>query len=647
VELKMATIVTPRNKKPKKDGSGEDPYVSRWKRRIEAAERRLRDHGGDIKGGEWKRLIEFFSGNQWPESSSNRGKWHRVTANQVKSNIDCIRPQLYFQNPQVRITLQNPTIAEQPIPQTQKVSVPGPMGTPQLQEQPVMDPKTGQPAIRIPAGVAIAKVGGQWVDAQEQVMLLEAIDKHVLIDTRAKGKFRRIINDALIVCYGVSKWEWVVEFENQDGEDGKSQLKISRQYPKLSRVKPWQFIWDPDLDEFDFDLADWVGEIRFLSRDDIESDKRMTVDFDHIDSESVYVDDDFKGERNPDEDVKRYKVYEIHDLKNDELLFWVEGTEKMARRESPSPYSAVEGSIYTTLGFDEVPNDSFPIALPKQIRSLAEADNFMLSYQVNHASRFNRKYQVLQNTLSKDEKEKLETGADGTVIEVQQVNGISAIQDAQISPDVYNVRGILKREITEAVGVTSYDRGTRETGVDTAFEANLIQGGSDIKIQEKRDVVIEFVKSNVRKLNQILKEFADTETVTEIVGPRGSRWVKWTNEDIKGEFVEDVDVYNSLPYTRDLEKKQAMELASVANGNPVVNQRRLWEKVFRAFNWGNEILNTPQEMAQAQAIAQQQQAAVSANQQNAQAPRPSGPGPQRASDMKGGLLGGAKKGRVA
>lgn len=605
---------------PKKE-AGADPLVAFWRRRLELAEKKLEKAGGDIKSGEWARLLRFCRGDQWPDTDAkSKGRFHRITANQAKSNIDSIRPQLYFQNPKARIRIKNPAIV---------------------------------------GGKPVAMVGGRQVDASVQTRLIEAADNYYLGETNAKRKFRQIINDALKLPYGVAKWEWVVEIEEAEesfteektGQQGIRKVEIvARQYPRLTRVKPWQFIWDHRLDEFNLDLASWVAEIRYLTRDEIESDPKLKVDLDQVAAADAYSDDSERDASDKDfpEEARLYKVYDIHDLEGDQMMVWVQGTDRLARHEKPNPYSAVEGGIYTVLGFDDEPDSSIPTPIPSQIMSMSQAYNFMLSYQTNHAARFNRKYYLQKGMMTPEEEEKLERGADGTIVKGEGPNGEPRpIQDAPMSVDIYNVAATLKREITEAIGVTAYDRGTRETGVDTAFEANLIQGGSDIKIQEKRDTVVEFVKTVIRKLNQILKVYADTPTVTEIAGPEGSEWITWTNADIKGEFIEEVDIYNALPYSRDIEKKQAMEIASVANGNPYVNQTRLWEKVFRAFDWGDELLNTPEEMRQAMAMQQQQRAAEEAKRQQAQVMRPSGGEVRRASDMKAEMLGGAKKGRVA
>ena len=604
-----------------------DDEVQFWERQLKLSEEKLKEKAGDMKAKGsntqgWKSLIAFYKGDQWRGGQGGKkGTFDRITANQAKSNIDSIRPQLYFQNPRIKISLKNPSIAKQDIPEIDPRT-----GMPAMQAGPP-NPMTGQPTpvpvIRIPKGTPIATVGGQVVNAQEQCELIEAIDNYTFTETRAKTKIKRVINDALILNYGCAKWEWVVETEEDEETDaegrptGNKIEKVSRQYAQLSRVKPWCIIWDSELDEFDIESANWIAEIKYLSKEDIQADKSLTGT-DDLPEPSYYMDSDYAiGDADNPEDCARYKVYEIHDLKHGELMIWIEGSDKINRKESPSPYKNVEGSIYTVLGFDDVPDESFPIGIIDQIKSKAEAYNKTLSYMVNHIGRFNRKYKALKGAMDEAELEKWERGEDGVTVTVKDMNmGPEPISDAAINPDVYNVAGLLKREITEDVGVSAYNRSGREPGVDTAFEANLIQGGADIKIQEKRDTVREFCIRLIKKLNQILRDNADTPTIVKIAGEKGEQWIEWTNEDIQGEFIEDVDIYSSMPFSEEVEKKQAMEMLSLTAADPFFNPFKVRRQIVRVFKWPEDLLYSEQEYAAMQQQQMQQQAAMQQSQEN-------------------------------
>jgi hypothetical protein len=652
----------PKRKRVKAD---EDPDVSLWRRRLEKAEKKLKEKGGAPKdGGEWKKLIAFFEGEQWtPGMGGTKGTFHRVTANLIKANIDAIRPQLYFQNPRVRLQLENPTLSETDIPQMDPMT-----GQPVMQPGPV-DMTTGQPqpvpVVDIPRGTPIAQIGGRIVDAQKQVDLFEAIDNAELEKIELKPKARRLINDALVLPYAVGKLEWVIETEllpSENQPEGATELKateqVARQYLRFSRIKPWCFLWDTDLAEFDLKEARWCAEVKYMCAEDLENDLYLeNVDLASIENSNIYYDYNFGGGKDfQDDDDKRYKVYEIHDLKNSRLMVWIEGSEKLNRNEE-NPYKLLdpEGSTYTLLGFDETINDSFPIALTKQVKSKQEAYNYLRSYAVNHAARAHRRYKVMEGAFKDDgEREKWEQGADMTTVEMKAMNmGPEPISDANIAADIYNVADIIKREITEDVGVSAFSRGTREPGVDTAYEASLIQGGGDIKIQEKRDIVREFVKKLVRKLNIILQEYADIPTVTQLVGLQGNQWLKWSNADIQGAFSVDVDIYSSLPYSQLEERKQAMEMFSLIQQDPYFDAMKVRQKLVRMMDWDQELLKTAGQIAQEQAAAQQAQMQQASMQQQQEVNRqkqskdfrPSEGDIKRRPDMRAGIIGPARNAR--
>lgn len=632
--------------------------VQAFKRQIQLAEKRLIDNGADIKnGGRWKQYIEVFQGNQWrPGMGGSAKNWHRITSNLIKANIDSLRPQLYFQNPKVSVQLKNPYTAPEDIPEVTYQLDPA---TGKLSEVPVMetavDPQTGQPVskpkVKFPKGTPLAQIDGEWVDAQEQVDLIEAVDNYYLGEMGAKRKVRKIINDALVLPYGIGKLCWQIEVDEEkqpvvdDGTETTKKVtvsRITRQGPMLERIEPWCFIFDPELNELDFSKARWVGEIKYMSREELEADPQLENLKDLGDPKySIEGAEGMAFEEGVPDDMKRYKVYEIHDLKNSKLIVWVDGAKDFQRYED-NPYSVVEESVYTPLCFDETVDSPFVTPLPEQLRSKQEAYNFTLSYQLNHIARFNRKYRVRKG-FNTDEREKLEKGADGTVIEVEDMSeGPVPIEDAPISSDIYNVQRILKGEMTEEAGVSAMNRARREPGVDTAHEAQLIQSGADIKVDEKRDIVREFMRSVVRKLNQILRVYVDEDTAIRISGPRGVHWRSWSREDIQGEFIEDVDIYSGMPFSREVEKRQAMEMFSLIQQDQFFDPYEVRAELRRKMDWPEKILRSPEEVGKAMGASEQaeREALSQAGSGQSSQLRPTDGSVRRASDIQGDMQGG-------
>lgn len=700
------TEIQTEGQKPKQRIRGDsDPLIDKWKRRIELAEKKLRESGGDMStDGEWKQMIRFYEGVQWggltPKGSERR--FHKITSNIVKASIDSLRPQLYFQNPKVSIELKNPYVLPedvpvmtvdpmtgQAVPQMQTVPAPPPPAPPQqpgppqpgmpqqggppqpqqaggppppqspqmMQGMPPQSPQMMQvPVIKFPKGTAVAKIGNEWVDAEMQVQLFEAIDNYYLSELGFKQIARRVLNDALVLPYGVVKTEWLKKIKMvkvpvysepegiKTGEEEQEQPIYEG--PSIRRIKPWQFLVDPELDEFDLGQARWVAEINFYSHEELKADPNLKIDKLPDTRHVLDGGEEYTSELDSEskQDCQRFKVYEIHDLEHDCLMVWVEGCERFARFESPNPYSMVEGSVYSILGFDERLDDFFPLSKPQQIKTKQEAYNFVLSYMMNHIRRFNRKYTVQRGSVNPDNMSKLEEGPDGAVIEVDG-QPPQPISDANISPDMYNVKNVLKQEITEEIGVTAMNRGTNQPGADTAYEVSQIQGGADIKVQEMRDIVRDWVRLVVRKLNQILKEYATGEQVIQVAGPKGVHWAKWTREDIQGEFIEDVDIYTSMPFSEEVERKQAMEMFSLVQQDPYFDPYEVRKELRRKMGWGEKVLLTPNEVEQKRAnmTAQEMAQFEEGRKQQSSQIRPTEGDVQRMPDMLAGIMGPARR----
>jgi hypothetical protein len=154
------------------------------------------------------------------------------------------------------------------------------------------------------------------------------------------------------------------------------------------------------------------------------------------------------------------------------------------------------------------------------------------------------------------------------------------------------------------------------------------------------------VTAGVRKLNIILKVYATKAQATKIKGPAGDKWLKWSKDDIQGEFLEEVDIYSGMAFTELEEKKQAMEMYSLAQNDIYFEPYKTREYVLKMMKYPPELLRSEEQVnmiRQQQQQAQQEMQAAQENQrQSAKSLRPSGGEVRRKSDMRGEILGGAR-----
>jgi hypothetical protein len=176
--------------------------------------------------------------------------------------------------------------------------------------------------------------------------------------------------------------------------------------------------------------------------------------------------------------------------------------------------------------------------------------------------------------------EKLIHGEDGTIIKFEnapEAFGLSdlimPIPDAPMSQDVYQVNSIIMNDIYQTLGLSSYIRGGKEPGVDTATEAALIGRGSDMKLDKRINKMELFCEDIGEYLAGLIMQYATQEQVVPIVGEDGKEmFQRWTKETIQGEFFYSVEAHSTRGIAEHIEKKQAMELfqlmGTVANMFP-------------------------------------------------------------------------------
>lgn len=133
----------------------------------------------------------------------------------------------------------------------------------------------------------------------------------------------------------------------------------------------------------------------------------------------------------------------------------------------------------------------------------------------------------------------------------------------------------------------------------SAAEAQIVQQGSEIRSDERRDVMADILTSIIRKWNQYIFKFWDGEKVSKIIGPDGVKyWIKYTGEEIAGEYDYQVDPDTGLPVTRALRYQQAEKLFAMMNRDPLIDQFELRRLLLRQYEWVDPawglVLKTPQ-----------------------------------------------------
>ena len=122
-----------------------------------------------------------------------------------------------------------------------------------------------------------------------------------------------------------------------------------------------------------------------------------------------------------------------------------------------------------------------------------------------------------------------------------------------------------------------------KSGDTTATEARIVQQASEIRVDERRDMVADLLVDMTRAMHEIIFSFWKQEQVIDLVGPAGVPiWVKFSGDMLKnGQYEVKVDPDSSIPQTRGMREQKAMQSYAVLKDNPLIDPYKLTQYLLR------------------------------------------------------------------
>lgn len=180
---------------------------------------------------------------------------------------------------------------------------------------------------------------------------------------------------------------------------------------------------------------------------------------------------------------------------------------------------------------------------------------------------------MLEKAWSEETMLTLLNPADGAIVKVPAMDAIQALEDAPLSPDIYNGLAEQKQQLYELSGVSDYRFSAKAR---TATEAAIVAQGQNLRILEKVDLLEDFVANIGRKLIQVLKQYAPERQLISITGRSGNRVWNWlSREAIQGEVDVMVEAGSTQAPNKEVLKKQALDLYNLLRADPLINPESL------------------------------------------------------------------------
>lgn len=513
---------------------------------------RLSEKEKEEKQPNWAKIDQYFRGTQW--NKPDREGYSVVTVNLVYSTVKVIVPAAYLRYPKIFFQAATP-VSVDACRLLERV-LNSDMRKMKLKE-------TGKRCVQdlILYGTAFAKTTFEVDEGYEEYQ-------------QNKDQIDQLL----------------AEFSDmQQGNPNPERFAIPKARPYCIRVSPRDVNWAVGA-------TDWE-DIGFISHhavkrvSTLKADKRYKNTKDLQPTSNIREDlrsglGQFAG-YGAEDYLDVCDVYEIWDIENQQWFTIADGHDKYLTdpEDNPNPYPHPFDRLITTPLEDQILGMSeIEPWLPQQ-----DELNLLRTSQSNHNKRFNRKYAIVENSVSNEEElQKLESGEDGVIIKFRAGRPVrdnfAAIEDANMPSDTYRFNGIIEDDIVKISRTTPYRRGG-VVGANTATEANLAESAAQLGDFDRVDAVGEFSLSILEKVRKARRAFTVGREILDITGnPLDlERWKYWTGDDIDIESQMMVE-YGSTQPTNDQQRKQdALLVYDRAVANPTVNPQSAMTKLLEAF----------------------------------------------------------------
>ena len=276
-----------------------------------------------------------------------------------------------------------------------------------------------------------------------------------------------------------------------------------------------------------------------------------------------------------DKDLKYCELFEIRDVKSGKIIVLCE--QQILLEEDDA--LQIEGLPYEQVVFNEDPEYFW--AIPDA--QILEPQQLELNEVRTQASKHRRiallKFLYQKGSITEEQMNAFLSGNVGPAV------GIDAeiLQQAiititpHIPPDLAGEAMMVLRDMQISMGFNENASGSFKQGTPpTATEAQNVGESFDLRIDERKDILADVMTNIIRKWNQMIFSFWDGERVAQIAGPQGQMfWVRFTGEELQGEYNYKIDPESGFPVTSQLRKQFADGLMKQYGGDQLIDQMRL------------------------------------------------------------------------
>jgi hypothetical protein len=414
--------------------------------------------------------------------------------------------------------------------------------------------------------------------------LMGRLDHKVLVEINIKREMKRMVHDAWLkgtafgkLGYGAAYSAGGADSEAPTGARGEQfeyDYDIVPRMPWFKRVCASKIILPSHL--YGFEDARWyVHEVR-RAKDDIVRDKRFTGAKDIAPSAWADGENIDSAHR-----VDMVDLLEVHDKKygvtfviaplkrGDGKVLFI-GEDELGRRR-PNIFPLVFN-----------PDDENIWGIPDAcILEPSQLELNEINTQIMKHRRISLvKLMAKKGAITPEEAAKLLSEDVGALVEVEtSLNDIDTIAVGGIPNDLITSKTLAIQDIRDVSGFSRNQMGEFQSrrGDTSATEASIVQQGSEIRVDERRDALSDVLYEMVLEMHEVMFSKWTTREVFELVGPGGVPvWVEASPSTLGlARYKVKIDPDSGQHISRESREQRAIGLYQLLASNPLIDPFKL------------------------------------------------------------------------
>lgn len=451
-------------------------------------------------------------------------------------------------------------------------------------------------------GVAVTALRPEMVWPSRVV---ESVDNYLIGELALKGQLKKSILHGALCGIGPIKLGYDSEFgflpsqavtENSEtatqlskktGEEIEYQVNVKPGMPWALAVKPEELVipWGYD----DVNSIPWIAHEIIRPLDDVKADQKYknTEGLKGGFREDLKHNPNFK--RTLSDGITYTKLYEIRVVKSKKIVVICEGRKLLEAEDELQ----IEGLPWEMTIFNPDAEHFWPISDVQIMEPQVKEINEIRTQASRHRKILILKMLIKKGMMEPGEYEKFLNDDIAACVEVNPDTVLS--QDVMqfvhnVPTDIFAREGLIAQgDLRDSIGFGRNQGGSMTPSGNTppsAYEVGVVQQAFESRSDERRDVVADVLSNIIRKWNQFIFKFWSEERVADIVGPDGKRyWVKYTGDQIKGEYFYRIDPEAGMPISRALRNQEMEKLFEQFRDDPYIDQLELRRLRMRTIDW--------------------------------------------------------------